>query len=91
MIKVIPNIPKIRARWAHRCSEIPEWLEVPMSDGRVINYYPQLQPSPVLHDQLDRFSEMCVGYEKPADGGTSNRPIRNESTESISQKRRRDK
>lgn len=74
MIKVLPDIPKIRAHWAHRCSEIPEWLEVPMADGRVINYYPQLQPAPVLRDPLDRFSELCVGYEKPADAATSNRP-----------------
>ena len=33
MLRVIPNIPQIRARWAHRASEIPDWLEVPMADG----------------------------------------------------------
>lgn len=75
MIKILPDIPNIRARWAHRCSEIPEWLEVPMADGRVIKYYPKIeQPAPVLRKQLDSFSELCVGYEKPAGVAAPNRP-----------------
>ena len=66
MIRIIPNIPRIRARWAHRCSEIPDWLEVPMSDGRTVRYYPQVE-QPAFTRAIQNIRNMVVGYEKPAD------------------------
>lgn len=77
MIRVIPDIPHIRARWAHRCSEIPDWLEVPLSDGRTVRYYPQVD-QPAFTRAIQNIRNMVVGYERPADAGTSNRPHRKE-------------
>jgi len=71
MIRKIPDIPKVHARWAHRCSEIPDWLEVPFADGTVVNYYPQIE-QPAFRAAIENVRNM-VGYEKPADAGTSNR------------------
>lgn len=62
MIRIIPDIPKIRARWAHRCSEIPDWLEVPMSDGTVVQYYPKVE-QPAFRRAMEGVKKMCVGYE----------------------------
>ena len=42
MIRVIPDIPRIHAHWDRRSSEIPTWLEVPMSDGRKVRYIPDV-------------------------------------------------
>lgn len=66
MIRIMPNIPKIQARWAHRASEIPDWLEVPMADGSVVRYYPQVeQPSFRKSMELIRnMKEKAVGYER---------------------------
>ena len=66
MIRIIPNIPKIRARWAHRCSEIPDWLEVPMSDGRVVQYYPKVE-QPAFQRAIENVRKMAVGYERKKD------------------------
>ncbi len=75
MVRIIPDIPKIRARWAHRASEIPDWLEVPMSDGRVVRYYPQVE-QPAFTRAIENVRNMVTGYEKPADAATSNRPAK---------------
>lgn len=66
MIRIIPNIPKITARWAHRASEIPDWLEVPMSDGSVVQYYPKVE-QPCFRKSLEIIQNMkkqVIGYEK---------------------------
>lgn len=66
MIRIVPNIPQIRARWAHRASEIPDWLEVPMSDGTVVQYYPKVE-QPAFRESLEiirKMKNMVVGYEK---------------------------
>ena len=77
MLRVIPNIPQIRARWAHRASEIPDWLEVPMSDGRTIQYYPKV-PQPAFTETIRIIRNMTdpeTGYKRkgPADAATSDR------------------
>lgn len=88
MVRIIPDIPKIHARWAHRASEIPDWLEVPMSDGRVIEYYPKVE-QPAFRKAMDGISRM-VGYqyEKPADAATSNRQQKKELHHILPQKGR---
>ena len=66
MIRIIPNIPKIQARWAHRASEIPDWLEVPMSDGSVVQYFPKVE-QPAFRKSLDiirNMKDQVVGYER---------------------------
>lgn len=87
MLRVIPNIPQIRARWAHRASEIPDWLEVPMSDGTTVQYYPKVT-QPAFTRSLEIIRHMTdpqTGYKRkgPEDAGTSNRPV-NKTTISYS-------
>ena len=64
MVRIIPNIPKIQARWAHRASEIPDWLEVPMSNGEVIKYYPKVE-QPAFRKSLEiirNMNDQVIGY-----------------------------
>ena len=66
MIRIVPNIPKIQARWAHRASEIPDWLEVPMSNGEIVRYYPQIE-QPAFRKSLEiirNMKDQVVGYER---------------------------
>ena len=66
MIRIVPNIPKIQARWAHRASEIPDWLEVPMSNGQIVRYYPQID-QPAFRKSLEiirNMKDQVVGYER---------------------------
>ena len=70
MSKPIPDIPKIKAHWERRADSLP-YLMVPMSDGTVIRYNAEvIQPRPVLKDGLDRFTDMCVGYEMTGSAAT---------------------
>ena len=62
----MPNIPKIQARWAHRASEIPDWLEVPMANGEIVRYYPHIE-QPAFRKSLEIIRNMKnieVGYER---------------------------
>ena len=43
MIRILPDLPKAKAHWVHRSSEIPDYLMVPMSDGSVVRYNPEVQ------------------------------------------------
>ena len=66
MIRIVPNIPKIQARWAHRASEIPDWLEVPMSNGDIVRYYPKIE-QPSFRKSLEiirNMKDQVVGYER---------------------------
>ena len=65
MIRIIPNIPKIKAKWDRRSSELP-WLDVPMSDGTTVRYYADVpQPSFVRTLEIIRnMKDVRVGYEK---------------------------
>ena len=77
MIRIVPNIPKITARWAHRASEIPDWLEVPMADGSVVRYYPHIE-QPAFRKSMEiirNMKDQVVGYQmkEPADAVTSDR------------------
>ena len=66
MKRIIPNIPKIKARWYRRKSDIPDWLDVPMSDGRVIPYFPNI-PQPAFAESIRIIQKMTdpeVGYER---------------------------
>ncbi|MBP0986457.1 MAG: hypothetical protein J6P39_05560 [Oscillospiraceae bacterium] len=65
MNKVIPDIPKIKAHWERRMSDIPDYLMVPMSDQRKVRYVPEIQqPKPFFREALDKFTGLCVGYER---------------------------
>ena len=65
MIRIIPDIPRINARWCRRTSEIPDFLEVPMSNGETVRYYPQIE-QPAFRASLEtirKMNQMVVGYE----------------------------
>ena len=65
MIRIIPDLGRIKAHWSHRSSEIPDYLMVPMSDGSVVRYNPEVvQPKPYFKESLDKFTDLCVGYER---------------------------
>lgn len=78
MIRIIPNIPKIRAKWHRRTSEIPDELSVPMSDGTVIKYYPEVtQPSFLQSLQIiQNMTDPRTGYERKGPVDAANiRPV----------------
>lgn len=65
-IRIMPNIPQIRARRAHRASEIPDWLEVPMADGTTVRYYPQVE-QPAFTRSLEiirHITDPKTGYKR---------------------------
>ena len=65
MIRIIPNLPKIKAHWDRRTSAVPDYLMVPMSDNSVVRYEPVItHPKPFLADHLEKFSNTCKGYER---------------------------
>lgn len=63
-IQVFP-LPKVLPIWAHKFSKYPEAIRVSMSDGKVLRYVLDVpQPAPVFREQLDNYTELCVGYPK---------------------------
>ena len=64
MIRVIADTGRARQHWERRSNPVP-YLMVPMSDGSTVRYNPEIeQPAPVLREQLDKFTKMCIGYER---------------------------
>lgn len=61
VIRIIPNIPKIKAHWERRSDDIPTYLEVPMSNGTTVKYIPEVvQPGFVA--AMENIKNMTVGY-----------------------------
>ena len=61
-IQVFP-LPKVLPEWAHKFGKYPDAIRVAMSDGKVLRYVLDVpQPAPVLREQLDKFTKLCVGY-----------------------------
>lgn len=64
MIRVIADTRNAKQHWERRRDTLP-YLMIPMSDGSTVRYNPEItQPGPVLREQLDKFTEMCIGYER---------------------------
>ena len=61
MTRILPNIPRIKAHWDRRGEELP-YLMVPMSDGTVIRYNPEIQ-QPAFRKAIENVKNMVVGYE----------------------------
>ena len=62
---IIPDIPNIKAHWDHPGVDPVPYLMVPMSDGSTIRYNPEIrQPKPYFKESLDKFTDLCVGYER---------------------------
>jgi hypothetical protein len=56
MTRIIPDFRQATAHWEHASSDIPDYLTVPLSDGRVMRFYPDLKPGFV------RREDGTVGY-----------------------------
>ena len=61
MTRALPDIPKIKAHWDRRCDELP-YLIVPMSNGTVVRYNPEIQ-QPAFRKAIENVKNMVVGYE----------------------------
>lgn len=68
MRKVIPDLSRAKAHYVHRAMDIPDYLVVPMSDGQVVRYVPEVEHPSLrkIHENMKKLSELCVGY--PAGG-----------------------
>ena len=52
-IRILP-LPKVTGRWEHEFSDYTDLIQVPMSDGRVINYRRETeQPHPQVMKTLE--------------------------------------
>lgn len=40
MTRIIPDFRRATAHWEHAVSDIPDYLTVPLSDGRTLRFYP---------------------------------------------------
>ena len=63
MIRVIPDMNRAKAHWVKRSSEIPDYLMVPMSDGTVCMYVPQVT-QPGFAKAMQNIKNMTIGYER---------------------------
>ena len=63
MKRLIPDLPKIKAHWDSRSNPIP-YLIVPMSDGTVVRFNPEVpQPGVVKAlENIRNLKDMAVGY-----------------------------
>ena len=62
MIRAIPDMNKAKAHWTKASSEIPDYIMVPMSDGTVCMYVPQVT-QPGFVKAMENIKRMQVGYE----------------------------
>ena len=62
MIRIIPDLTRAKAHWTHRSSEVPDFIMVPMSDGTVVMYVPQVT-QPGFVKAMENIKNMVVGYE----------------------------
>ncbi|MBQ1790176.1 MAG: hypothetical protein II008_08365 [Oscillospiraceae bacterium] len=61
MIRILPDLSKAKAHWVHRSSEIPDFIMVPMSNGKVIRYNPEIE-QPGFQKAMQNLENMKVGY-----------------------------
>ena len=64
MTRVIADTRNAKQHWERRSDPLP-YLVVPMSDGSTLRYNPEIrQPKPYFKESLDKFTDLCVGYER---------------------------
>ena len=63
MNRVIPDMPRAKAHWVKRSSEIPDYLMIPMSDNTVVMYVPQVT-QPGFVKAMQNIKNMTIGYER---------------------------
>ena len=64
MIRVLADTRNAKQHWERRSDRLP-YLMIPMSNGDTVRYNPEIrQPAPFLKDKLDKFTDLCIGYER---------------------------
>ena len=64
MTRILADTRQAKQHWERRTDQFP-YLMIPMSNGDTIRYNPEIrQPAPVLKDKLDKFTDLCIGYER---------------------------
>ena len=61
-IRVIADTRNAKQHWEHRSDELP-YLMVPMSDGSVVRYNPEVQ-HPGFVKAMQNIKNMKIGYER---------------------------
>jgi hypothetical protein len=61
-IRVLP-LPKVTGIWQHDCSKYPDVIRVPMSDGTVVRYNPEIE-HPGFIKAIGNIKNMKIGYER---------------------------
>ena len=65
MIRVIADTRNAKQHWERRSDELP-YLMVPMSDGSVVRYNPEV-PNPGFVKVINDIKNMKIGYEREHD------------------------
>ena len=68
MIRILADTRNAKQHWERRCDTLP-FLEVPMSDGSVVRYYPEI-PQPGLINALEGIRR--IGYQLKEAGDCAN-------------------
>lgn len=62
MRRLLPDLPRAKAHWTHRASDVPDFIMVPMSDGTVVRFVPEIvQPGFVR--AMKNLENITVGYQ----------------------------
>ena len=64
MKRILPDMSRAKAHWIHRGSDIPDYIEIPMSDGRKVRFNPEIEPPGVLRalENIRNMKDMAVWY-----------------------------
>lgn len=67
--QIIPDIPNIKAHWDHRSVNPIPYLMVPMSNGSVLRYNPEIEHPKLtkIMEGMRNLSAMVQGYPVPDD------------------------
>ena len=63
MRRVLPDMPRAKAHWKHRASEVPDFIMVPMSDGTVVRFVPEIV-QPGFVKAMKNLENLAVGYRR---------------------------
>ena len=72
MIRILADTRNAKQHWERRCDTLP-FLEVPMSDGSVVRYYPEI-PQPGLVKALEGIRRIGYQLKEAGDCGNNHQP-----------------
>ena len=72
MTRILADTRNAKQHWERRCDTLP-FLEVPMSDGSVVRYYPEI-PQPGLVKALEGIRRIGYQLKEAGDCGKNHQP-----------------